>query len=589
MATSLKEAVRLGPDAKLVDWLDKIELEGKYWRDQALGDSDLYERLYFGKRKQLRTGDIPRFKANVIGPTVRRRNALLTEQKPVFKIEPLVDGLQSAADVLNELADFAWQDHGFAGALDEMVELASVFNAAGMSLPYDGNANAGLGSIIAQVRDPRSVLIDPGVGRASEVPKAKYVRIENIECIWDIQRDFPGRGMEVRPDTGVSGLIASPLNRSPTSSQSGPTSFRDSLQKLQEGPIPRAIKRVYFIQDPRLRVDGTPTFPHGRQIVRGGDIILRDGPSPFFDGEPDLVWFENQRDFSNIWGHNEIEALRYLQGAINRIGEMFVNNTVLMGNSRVVADSDALGNDVINRLTNVEALIITKRRNSTVDWQPPPNMPPHFLQFISFALRLVDYLIGLNDGQLEGRGRIEMRSGVQLEGLQNAAQVLIRAMARPLEEFIERLGKKFISRALQFYTKDRILLQTSVSGQWMKYNFEVARLRGDIEKLASKQVEHNGGDYNAELQTQMEDAGRKFRFLVQPMSSLASTKIARSTLLMQLVEAVMMPRRMVLKEAGFHNADELIQQAQQEAAQMAAMNVQPQTGAKKKSSSKKAA
>lgn len=587
MAESFKSSYKLGPDGPLLEWLDSIEQEGIYWRSNALREGDRYERIYQGVR---RAGDSSgtRFRANVVGPTVRRRNALLTENKPIFKIEPLTDGLQTTAEVLNEVSDFAWQDHGFVGAIERMVELASVFRAAGMSLRYDQRLNGGLGSIVPVVRDPRSVLIDPATADAKGVQsEAKYIMIESVECIWDIQRDFPGRGMLVKPDRGVSGTIRSPFNNVSALKEASPSSYRDSLQKLQEGPIPRAIKKDFFIRDPRLRVDGTPVFPRGRHVCRAGDIILSDGPNPFFDGEPDLVWYENRRDFTNIWGHNEVEALRYLQGAVNRIGDMFVNNTVLFGNSRVIADSDALGNDTLNRLTNAEALIITKKRQSSVVWEPPPPMPGHFLQFITFAMRLVDYLIGLNDGQLEGRGRIEMRSGVQLEGLQNAAQVLIRAMARAVEEFIERLGKKFISRVLQFYTGNRILYSIGSSGKTLKYKLEYDNLLSDIRSLAASR---NGKfpNYQAALSAEIEDAASKFRFMVQPMSSLATTKVARAQLLMQLVEAVMLPRTLVLQEVGFHNSEELIGQAQQEAATMAAMNI-PQGGAKKRSGGAKKA
>lgn len=576
-AISFATGRRTGPEARLLSWLDSLEDEGMSWRGQSQREADRYERLFFGTRQAM-SGSVPRFRANVIGPTIRRRNALLTQNKPVFKIEPLAEGLMQTADVLNELAEFAWQDHAFGSAIEEVVDLASVFGAAGAGLPYDQTAAGGLGSITLTPHDPRAVLIDPACSRAADVGSlsTKYVRIESVESIWDIQRQFPGRGMDVKPEATLSAVIKSPLSGRATGSNAGPTSYRDTIKKLQEGPIPRCARRNYFVRDPALTAESRPVFPLGRLIVRCGDVVLSDGTAPFWDGEPNLVWYENRHNFGSVWGQAEVEALRYLQGAINRIGEMFVNNTVLLGNSRVVADSDALSADAINKLNNAEALIITKKRMSQLDWVPPPPMPPHFLQFISFALRLVDYLVGLNDGQLEGRGRIEMRSGVQLEGLQNAAQILIGAMARRLEEFIERLGRKFISRIFQFYQRDRILLSTGPTGQFLTYKLETAKLYAELQTLAQRQAEDEHRPIEQVLLELKQNAGRQFAFRVQPLSSLAQTKVARAQLLMQLVEAVMMPREQVLREVGFNNAPELINKAKAEAAQMAAFMPPPQ-------------
>ena len=580
-ATSLRMRPA-GPEEKLLKWLDQIEMEGEHWRGKALRDADRYERLFQGQRKYDGARRLPRFKADVIGPTIRRRNALLTENKPVFKIDPMIDGLQATSEVLTQLAEFAWSDHGFQGAIEEMVELASVFRAAGMSLPFDFSADGGLGSVEAVPRDPRQVLIDPNTKHARDVgTRAKYTMIETVEAIWDIQHDFPGRGMEVKPETGVSSYIKSPLSYGVQSDQQGSLSFRDHIKKLQEGPIPRCRKKVYFIRDPALLATGGLRYPLGRMVVRAGDIILADEPSPFFDGEPDLVWFENRREFGSVWGNSEVEALRYLQGAVNRIGEMFVNNTVLMGNSRVVMDNDALSNEAVQKLTNAEALVVSKKRMSTIDWQPPPPMPPHFLQFISFALRLVDYLVGLNDGQLEGRGRVEMRSGVQLEGLQNAAQVLIRALARRLEEFMERMGRKFISRVLQFYNKERILLATGPGGQFQKYKLETDKLFAEINEVAFKRAE-KGGKFEDHLRDLKRNAAASMAFKVQPLSSLATTKVARTQLLIQLVEGAMLPREIILREVGYNNVDELLQKATAEHAQMAQLGIGQQKTSKGK-------
>ena len=57
---------------------------------------------------------------------------------------------------------------------------------------------------------------------------------------------------------------------------------------------------------------------------------------------------------------------------------------------------------------------------------------------------------GLQDGAMQGKGRVELRSQPQLEGLMQMSQVLIRSQARRLEGFMERCGQKLIGRTFQF-------------------------------------------------------------------------------------------------------------------------------------------
>jgi hypothetical protein len=158
-------------------------------------------------------------------------------------------------------------------------------------------------------------------------------------------------------------------------------------------------------------------------------------------------------------------------------------------------------------------------------------------------------------------------------------------MARRLEEFIERMGRKFISRIFQFYNQDRILLATGPGGQFLKYQFETKKLFAEMDQIAAKQAGDDDSEatkFKAIRARLVRNAGASFAFRVQPLSSLATTKVARSQMLMQMVEAVMLPRNLVVREVGFNNADELIEQATKEHAQMAQLGIGPQPSKKKK-------
>jgi hypothetical protein len=570
--TELIRDRKIGDDERrLLQWLESIEREGKEWRDrQDNGKWDKYIQLYRAERKGPAT--VP-FQADVIPATLRRRNALLTENKPSFEVMPRATGAMATAKVLRESINAWWHQYDMEGAIEEMVSIATPLGAAGMSCPYRPDGDFGMGSCEPVVRDPRATLIDPIVRRPRDLDNAQYLRFETVLPLWEIQKKYP-RGMLVKADgelfsSGSRRITGSPERASGKGAGSGPTSYRDTIRRLETGPIPRKRVRSYLIRDPQTDKAGQLRFPRGREIVVAGDVILQDHENPNWDGLWDLCWFEVTPDLDTPWGRSDVEALRYLSAAINRIGAQFVSNTILMGNSRVVYDHDALDPATINRLNNSDALLIPKKFSRNVDWQPPVPMPPHFLQFISFAMRLVDYLVGMQDGQMEGKGRVELRSGAQLEGLQNAAQVLIRSAARRLEAFLERFGRNLISRFFQYYQQDRIMLDLGPDGDYQQYQFERAKLdaqmRQNAMSLSMDRGELDPEKFQQHFREQMEEAWQSFAFKVQPLSSLAATKVARAQLFMELVEGGMMPRTLLLEQVGFSNGDELMQKAHAEA------------------------
>lgn len=593
-ASDLIRDRKITPEERgLLKWLDSIEDEGKKWRESAGEDKDWQKYIDLMRFKRRANSDA--FQADVIPSTLRRRNSLLTENKPNFQVAPRASGWLATAKTLTEIADAWWHHYDMNGAVEEMIAYATPMGSAGMSCPYDPTGDYGAGSCEPVVRDPRSVIIDPAVRRPREIDRAQYIRFESIMPLWEVQRQYP-RGMLVKADGDAMGapnrnIIGSPGRvRKPAEQK---MSYKDYMKRLESGPIPRVRIKTYGIRDPRRKPTGEMVFPRGREIVIASDVVLADRENPNWDGLWDLDWFEINSDLDCPWGRSDVEALRYISRAVNRIGSMFVDNTILMGNSRLVYDHDALDPSTVNKLSNSAALIIAKKFGRSVDWQPPVPMPPHFLQFISFGLRLVDYLVGLADGQMEGKGRIEMRSGVQLEGLQAASQVLIRSAARRLEAFLERFGRKLVSRIFQYYQHDRMLLTMGQGDEIKQYDLDRSKLEAEMRNYVRMQMPDSidGDDYKSEFQKryrdQAEQTWQNFAFKVQPLSSLAATKVARAQLLMELAQAGMFPRSMVLEQIGFDNGLELMAKSKEE---MQEFGPPPDAGAgKKKGGAKKPA
>lgn len=563
-----------GPEEKaLIEFLDQIDGEAAAWKKKV--DGGKWDRMLDVRRgKNLRsTHQTPWFEANLLDSAISRKNGLLTENKPAFSISPRRQGLQSSQDTLQRTTNALWDELEMDMQLETLAEFMSDFGCGAFTIAWDPRADYGRGDIVIRAEDPRAIAIDPAVRRSYEVDKGQYVRIDSVQSLWDLQRWFPGRGQLVRPDPRVSATESDQDGTGVVSyvMQRIAKSFRPGT--LSEGPIPRAFVREYNFHDPTLLDDGTEKFPRGRRVIRGGDdVVLLDDGNPYWDGGYPLELLDIRLDIDHPFGRSEVEALRRLQEGINRMGHAFVENAILINNIWVVADQDSLTQESINRLTNIGGIVIQKRFGREVTREAPPQMPSHFLEWIQFAAGLMDLLEGLTDGSMQGRGRIELRSGEQLEGLQQAAQVLIRAQARRMESFLQRVGQKLISRIFQFYNDTRFMSYLGPAEEWMEWKFERTKLVGEVFTQASLELHEKGIQVDSDegrkaLSDRLMSVWQDFRFKVSPGSSLGSTKMRRAMMFGMLAEKLMMPRSRILKELGFENGEEMMKLALQEAQQ----------------------
>lgn len=569
----------------LLRWLDGLDSESVAGRREAIG-TDTWERSieFFRGKRQFGNETGAKFSANITAASIERKNALLTENKPIIKIQSVKPGLLETTKVLNQTINAGWDAYNMPDVLETSGFDTGIFGCTFLTINYDPMANYGLGDIVVAEADPRNVRFDPTVVHARDLDQAEYVIFDGLESLRKIQEKFPVRGAMVKPDPRVSlvraadgdtggGSFAASLRRT----------FRLGQSELQQA-IDRAFIRTYYFRDPRLDSDGRPLYPNGRRVIRGGEnTILDDRANIYWDEGWPVVMMDGHYDPEHPYGRSDVVAVKKIQQAINRIGHAFVENTILTGNVWVTADADALPPDVKQRLTNLGAVILEKKFGRSLTREPPPAMPPHMMEFMKFGIGLCDLLIGLSDGGMDSKGRVELRSGAQLEGLQAAAQILVRAQARRLESMLQRLGQKWISRIFQFYTSDRILAYVGANEDWDQFQFERQNLIGELTKqasgLAQEEWKQKGGQGSAsipetkkKIEELMMGAWKNFRFHVTPGSSIAASKIQRAQLWGQLAQNMIAPRTKVLEELGEQNPKELIAQAMEEVQTMGPPN-----------------
>lgn len=539
------------PESEVLKFLEQIDGEAESSKRDSNGVS-LHARWEENVRQvrgdQWRLRRAPYFLANVIKNEVRRKVASLTESKPQIQVRARRAGLNNAATVLQNVARAIFERSRVEEVIYRVAQFGMTMGVAFMGVFWDKNED----DVEITFIDPRRVYLDPSVSSASDLNRASYIRIDTVLPLHEIRAAFPGRGALVEPDERHSSYSELPRSRMSVVSAALsllPRPYRLG-QSSKAGPIPRAEIREYWIRDPQVNLEGNLLFPGGRHIVRAGKIILLDEPNPYIDGQWPIEMFEWDIDYDSAWGMDEVQDLRRIQEAINRLGDAWVHNTLLGSNFKVIGDLDALDPDQWDKLDNEAGLIIRRRPGRTLEYHPPidpnPNMPNHLESLIS----LMDLLTGNSD--IQG-GRSMAASSASFEGLQMARQTLVRSVARRLESMLERIGQKLISRIFQYYHGERVLFLHGPTREWVSYIYERQKLLEDDRGMPRPPEE-------------LAQAHRDFRFMVVPLSSLALTRVQRVLAALQLRSAtgVAPSVKRILSEADMGDPEALVQEGLEE-------------------------
>jgi len=528
-------------EREVLKFLDAVDAEAEADKNEV--SRPWAENLRQVRGDQWRIERAPYFMANIIKNQVKRKVAGLTESKPQITVSARKAGLSKSEQVVYNSVKAIWDRSQTEDALYRMAFFGMSVGCGFLRTVYDPIRD----DVFIEFVDPRRVFIDPALSSMSCLDDAQYIRVDTVAPLADIRLRFPGRGQAVKSDEKYSSYNPAPKTRTSVIAsvlQAMPRVYKPGGSP-KAGPIPRAELSEYWIADLSIGHDGGLLFPGGRRIVRAGNVLLVDEANPYWDGKQPLEGFEWDIDFDKPWGMDDVQDLRRLQEAINRAGDAWIKNLLVGSNFKIIADLDALDQDQWDKVTNEAGLTIKKKPQREFRYEPPVQLGAEVPQAIEGLIRLCNLLTG--NSEASGAGMVKESS--DLEGLQQAPQLLTRAVARRLETMLERVGQKLISRVFQFFTSDRVLHQQGSSHAWVAYTFERQKLlQDDTGKFRSKE----------ELKKMWQD----YRFMVTPGSSLASTRIKRTMTALQLRTAtgVAPSVRRILAEADIGDPEELIKE-----------------------------
>jgi hypothetical protein len=550
-------------EEKLLKFLNTLDDEGA----SARGDLDrrMTDNLDQFRGKQWKSSKPPYFLFNIIEASLEDKGGRLSETKPTINVMPTKNGLKDAAECLTKTVESIWHRRRMEFKTERIALYGAIAGAAFVGTPFNRRLANGIGDIDLVIKDPRACKIDISVTAAEDADLGEYAIFEDFVPLDVVRSEYPERGDEVKPDEKISGYDKS------ISTPTAQTLIRGTFSRIfkkhapdQKSAIPKTILKEYYVQDRRKSLDdkgvvpmvdgltepaddGGVPFPGGRRIVRAGDVILEDSFNPYWDGAYPIDMLSWKQDIETAWAADEIQSVKRIQEAINRLGDAYTRTAILNSVVRLIADTGALSPTERNKLSNEVGQIIEKNPGRSLEFVVPPLLSADVIKFVDQLMGWARQKLGVQEIPTEKQVP-SIITGPAIEGLQMMVETPIRTAARRVEEFYMRIGQKLISRIFQYYTSDRVIHLVGPDQRWMQFEFQRMQLIRDAKGKPRSNED-------------IRKAYRDFYFTIDPLSSLPVTRTQRALMLFQLAQAGWMHPAKVLEALGIQNPEEEIKKA----------------------------
>jgi len=495
---------------------------------------------------------------NIILENIERKDALLTDSKPIPAVSARSEQYQDTADILNILLEKVFESSSFNQAMVDMIHNSQTFGSGGVGTVYTTDTFTKKGESEVISYDPRAYYFDPMIRRPYLLAEGEYVIIEDIWSLAKAKDMYPKVADRLTPDSGLSqyaihdggGLFSKFKN----------VVGRRDKEKFKLSEIPRVYIREFWIRD-RQKKSGKYVFQNAaRKSVMLGNILADDGPNPYDDGLYPLDIMNWHRDFDSCFGWGDVELLKSPQLLINKIMAIVVENITLTSNGIWVGDADALTKQDWSRLNNAPGSYVKKRPDRELRRESGVPLPSYVLQTLGAVKQSGEEITGMVD-VMRGDRTGQVASGVGIESLQMMAQSLIRLRARDLENVQDRIGRKLISRIFQFTPPEEIL--------------EVVK---DAKSLDDQALEAINSELLKPISERKKGAWTELAFNVEPGSSLGLAKQQKHMQSLQLRKMEVIDDQALLDDLEYPHRTDVLKRKAKEIAAKEKLDMQKKDG-----------
>ena len=501
----LKKDQQRDEERKYVNKLLNIFIEAAQFKQKFSQNWSTYVDFLRGKHWPARR---PSYKVdavmNIILENIERKDALLTDSKPIPNVVARSDRYQDTADILNILLQKTFESSSFNQAMVDMVHNSQTFGSGGVGTVYNLDTFTRRGENEVVSYDPRAYYFDPLVRRPYLMHEGEYVIIEDIWSLAKAKDMYPKSADSITADSSLSQYSVD--NKDGFFSRVRNVVGSKKGEEFKTSEIPRVYVREFWLRD-RQKSGSKYVFENAaRKSVLINNILVDDGPNPYNDGLYPLDIMNWHRDFHSCFGWGDVELLQSPQLLINKILATVVENINLTSNAIWIGDVDALSKEEWMRLNNAPGSYVKKKPDRELRRESGVPLPSYVLQTLGAIKQGADEVTGMVD-TMRGDRTGQVSSGVGIEGLQMMAQSLIRLRARDLENVQDRIGRKLISRIFQFTPPEEIL--------------EVVKNSKDLDDQSLEAIE---SELLKPIAQRKKGAWTELAFNIEPGSSLGLAK-----------------------------------------------------------------
>lgn len=307
------DALRTGGDPRVLGWLQEAIQEGDLLnrQDPAFEAADKGMRYVIGEQRQQAQPHIQYIPYAVINKSrkaVQSHVSALTDIKPVFGYKATNPKFGFHADLLNKMTIAAWITNMMDVTLGDTIKYGLAGGTADLLVEWDPGAAYGLGDHKIIAKDFRDTLpIRPGTDPSPQLWQGVVFR--EAHSVNAMREKYPAHAGSFKPASdNLVTTVMSRFRRAVTRIMS-PMGSGDTLSGLAGVPQTRAVRpgdivlyRTYLqdasrnmtskplvMGDPHANWSyivepGQPMYPQKRLIVGTQDLLLYDGPQPYWHG-----------------------------------------------------------------------------------------------------------------------------------------------------------------------------------------------------------------------------------------------------------------------------------------------------------------
>lgn len=417
---------------------------------------------------------------------------LLTDIRPVTSVKTLTSGdksLEHQADIYNRCIRSMWQGSEVTTSL-VLVIIHALFSTGYVKLDWDVEKRNGQGDFSFIPLGPSNVV--PIKATPSGLDSAQGVIYRTSKPLSWFREKFPLRAHLVRPDPLLSSSDGT-LDPPPSLSPYVFNRMSEPLKKLigtpataVEAAIPVAKYREFWLRDLQRNTSnravvmgnvktnwsyevppGGRLYPRGRLVIMGGEnVIMHDGPNPWWHGKPPFAMLRlNPVPWSSL-GQSEIAPLIAPQDIVNQVIAGVLDMVKLAVNPGIIGPKNAFGD---NAWANMDPSRpgSTFAYNQNVPNPPtftkPPELPAFVLQVLGIASQEMDTSSGIAAfNRMVGKKQVP--GGDTFDQVRNAQNTPIRLKGRMIESFMNDLGNMLVPSIAQFYGARRRMFMFGMDG-----------------------------------------------------------------------------------------------------------------------------